>query len=321
VRRGTALVLCLAACVGEPRDEPRVTVTIPRGASIDVAVESLAARGLVRSRSLFRMYARTHGLPGALKSGVYTFRPREPWRSVVATLKRGRGDEIRFTVPEGLMLTEVAEVTRRQVGVPRESLLAAAGAPQRLNELGIPDGAQTVEGYLFPTTYVVPVGVHAGDLVRVMTRQFAANWPSAWNARLRGLGMTRHQIVTLASIIQAEVRYAPDGGYVSAVYHNRLKRRMALQADPTVIYAYGRRLRRVYEKHLRVRSPYNTYLNVGLPPGPIGQPGLASLRAALYPADAPYLYFVARPDGKHVFSVTYREHLTAISEIRRGRRR
>ena len=313
-------MLCLAACVGEPRDTVRVTVTIPRGASIEVAVESLAARGLVRSRSLFHLYARTHGLPGNLKSGVYSFRPREPWRVVVATLRRGRGNEVRFTVPEGLMLAEVAEVTRRQVGVPRESLLVAAGAVERLDELGIADRARTVEGYLFPTTYVVPVGVRAGDLVRVMTREFAATWRPAWNARLDSLGLTRHQVVTLASIIQAEVRYAPDGGYVSAVYHNRLKRGMALQADPTVIYAYGRRLRRVYEKHLRVRSPYNTYLNVGLPPGPIGQPGLSSIVAALYPADAPYLYFVARPDGKHVFSVTYREHLAAISEIRRGRR-
>jgi UPF0755 protein len=319
VRRAAWLALACAACVAPPPDQTRVTVTIPRGASFDVAVESLAARGLVRSRSLFRAYARAHGLPGALKSGVYAFRPRESWSAVVATLKRGRGSEVRFTVPEGLMLPEVAELVRRQLGIPAESLLAAAGAADRLDELDITEVAQTVEGYLFPTTYIVPVGVRVGDLMRLMTRQFVAHWKPEWDARLDTLGLTRHQVVTLASIIQAEVRYAPDRGYVSAVYHNRLKRRMPLQADPTVIYAHGRRLRRVYEKHLRVRSPYNTYVHAGLPPGPIGQPGLASLEAALYPADAPYLFFVARSDGKHVFSVTYREHLTAIGEIRRRR--
>ena len=107
--------------------------------------------------------------------------------------------------------------------------------------------------------------------------------------------------------------------FVSAVYHNRLKRGMPLQADPTVVYAHGRRLRRVFEKQLQIRSPYNTYLHAGLPPGPISQPGAESLRAALYPADVPFLYFVAQPDGKHVFSVTYEEHLRAIRKIRGAR--
>jgi UPF0755 protein len=112
------------------------------------------------------------------------------------------------------------------------------------------------------------------------------------------------------------VRYAPDREFVAAVYHNRLRRGMALQADPTVLYAHGRRLPRVWERHLRIRSPYNTYLHRGLPPGPIGQPGTASLEAALYPKLVSYLYFVAQPDGKHVFSENYAQHLAAIRAIR-----
>jgi len=154
-----------------------------------------------------------------------------------------------------------------------------------------------------------------------MTREFTERWDPEWDARVAQLGMTRHQVVTLASIIEAEVRYRPDRPYVSAVYHNRLKRRMALQADPTINYAYGRRLRRVWEKNLQIRSPYNTYLHPGLPPGPISQPSDSSTYAALNPAPVGFIYFVAQPDGKHVFSETYADHLAAIRRARQNRRR
>ena len=172
---------------------------------------------------------------------------------------------------------------------------------------------------MYPTTYVVPMRMRARDLVKLMTHEFIARWQPEWDARLGELHMTRHQIVTLASIIEAEVRYRPDRPYVSAVYHNRLKRGMALQADPTIIYAYGRRLHRVWERQLQIRSPYNTYLNPGLPPGPIAQPSDSSLIAALYPAPIGYLYFVAQPDGKHIFSASYADHLAAIRRVRQRR--
>jgi len=134
------------------------------------------------------------------------------------------------------------------------------------------------------------------------------------------LHFSRHELVTLASIVEAEVRYDPDRPFVSAVYHNRLKRGMRLEADPTVSYAYGRRLKRVWHKNLAVHSSYNTYLHTGLPPGPIAQPGRASLAAALYPANVPFLYFVAQSDGKHIFSTTYPEHLAAIKRVKEMRR-
>jgi UPF0755 protein len=214
------------------------------------------------------------------------------------------------------MLNEVAELARRGLGVPRDSFLAATREPAVLATLGLTGIATTVEGYLFPTTYVLPVGITARELVRVMTGEFLERWDTAWNARLAALGMSRHQLVTLASIVEAEVRYPPDAEYVAAVYLNRLRNGMPLQADPTVIYAHGRRLRRVWERNLRIASPYNTYVHRGLPPGPISQPGLASLQASLYPKHVPYLYFVAQRDGKHVFSATYREHLEAIRAAR-----
>ena len=317
---GVVLVaLALAACADARHTVQRITVTIPRGATFPAAVDSLSARGVIESPGLFRWYARLRGLPRHLKSGVYEFTVDEAWSTVVATLKSGRGVEARFTIPEGLWLTEVAALANAQLGIRRDSFLAAARAPERLAQLGIEGRATTVEGYLFPTTYQVPVGIGARDLTRVLTREFLDHWRPDWDARLDSLRWSRHQVVTLASIIEAETRYAPDAPFVSAVYHNRLKRRMPLQADPTVVYALGRRVRRVFENHLRVRSPYNTYEHPGLPPGPISQPGEESLRAALYPADVPFLYFVAQPDGKHVFSMSYAEHLRAIRSIRGAR--
>jgi len=251
---------------------------------------------------------------------VYLLRQDESWSDVVAALERGRGVEQRFTVREGLRLAEVADLARAQLKIPRDSFLAAAEDSSLLVSVGVPAEAPSAEGYLFPTTYLLPLGIGARELVRVMTHQFTQQWSPEWQARLDSLHFSRHELVTLASIVEAEVRYDPDRPFVSAVYHNRLKRGMRLEADPTVSYAYGRRLRRVWEKNLAVRSPYNTYLHAGLPPGPIGQPGRAGLLAALYPADVPFLYFVAQPDGKHIFSATYAEHLAAIQRVKQLKR-
>jgi UPF0755 protein len=311
------LAAALLSC-GRPGSpsEPRVTVTIPRGATFAQAVDSLAARGVIGYPGGFRLYARLRGLPAVLKSGIYTFPADDDWGDVVTTLKTGRGVEVRLTVLEGMTAAEASERTKLQLRIPRDAFLAAVRDTALQRELGLAPYPAGVEGYLYPTTYTVPVGIRARDLVRLMTHEFIARWRPEWQARLDTLKMTRHAIVTLASIIEAEVRYRPDRPYVSAVYHNRLKRGMALQADPTILYSYGRRLPRVWEKHLRVRSPYNTYLHPGLPPGPIGQPSDSSILAALYPAPVGYLYFVAQRDGKHIFSATYAEHLAAIRRVK-----
>ena len=313
------LVLLLIGCGGSSQG-PKVTVTIPRGATFGQAVDSLVERGVIDHPGWFRLYARVRGLPAGLKSGIYTFRVDDSWGDVVTALKAGRGAEIRFTVLEGMMAFEIAERARVWLRIPRDSFFAAVKDTALQRELGIRANPAGVEGYMYPTTYTVPVGIKARDLVRVMTHEFIERWPPEWDARVGELGMTRHEIVTLASIIESEVRYRPDRPYVSAVYHNRLKRRMALQADPTINYAYGRRLRRVWERNLQIRSPYNTYLHPGLPPGPISQPSDSSLYAALNPAPVGFIYFVAQPDGKHVFSETYADHLAAIRRARDRRR-
>jgi len=324
VKLRLALLCALVACSSQQQPPyvstaDQIMVIIPRGATYYQALDSLESRGVIKTRDWFSLYARIRGLPSNLKSGVYMFDRDASWSGVVTTLKSGRGLEVRFTVTEGMMGFEVAERARSWLGVSRDSFFAAMRDTSLEHELGILPTRAGVDGYMYPTTYVVPMRMRARDLVKLMTHEFIARWQPEWDGRLGELNMTRHEIVTLASIIEAEVRYRPDRPYVSAVYHNRLKRGMALQADPTIVYAHGRRLRRVWEKQLQIRSPYNTYLNPGLPPGPITQPSDSSIIAALYPAPIGYLYFVAQPDGKHIFSASYADHLAAIKRVR-GRR-
>ncbi|HMA45224.1 MAG TPA: endolytic transglycosylase MltG [Gemmatimonadales bacterium] len=317
-----AAALLLAACrtdVSPPCEAGSaecIVLTIPRGATLSAAVDSLTAHQIVAPRMLFRLYARVRGLGRSLKSGIYAFRRETPWHEIVAALELGRGTLVRFTVREGLQAGEIADIAARQLQVPRDSFLTATHDSGLLELLGGSAHAESAEGYLYPTTYTIRPDLSGRELVRLMIQEFLNHWSPTWDARLDSLHMSLHDLVTLASIIQSEVRYAPDREYVSAVYHNRLRLGMLLQADPTVVYAMGRRPRRVYEKNLLIRSPYNTYLYPGLPPGPISQPDSASLAAALYPARVPFLYFVAQPDGKHIFSVSYEEHLAAIRRVK-----
>src|SRR5256884_338890 len=290
------LVGALSACGSS--DGPRVTVTVPPGATLEAAIDSLAASRVIDHPGVFQWYARVRGLAGSLKSGVYLLRQDEAWSDVVGALERGRGVEQRFTVREGLRLGEIADLAQRGLRIPRDSFLDAAQDSALLAQLGLPEQAASVEGYLFPTTYLLPLHIGARELVKVMTHQFIEQWSPEWQPRLDSLHFTRHQLVTLASIIESEVRYDPDRPFISAVYQNRLKRGMRLEADPTVSYAYGRRVKRVWEKNLAVRASYNTYLHAGLPPGPISQPVRAPRAAGRRPACFPWRSTVRRSSNR-----------------------
>ena len=313
MRFGLGLMTAALACYTGQPNGPRIQVTIPEGATLSVAAESLTARGVIGSPGAFRFFARVFGKTDEIKAGVYEFIPDRPVLEVLSVLTSGREALRRFSIPEGLMLTEVAAAAETRLGVPASALLGATRDSALVARVRAP--TESLEGYLYPSTYLVRHGVTAPELVRMMVTEFEAQWRPEWNVRLADLKLTRHQLVTLASIIEGEVRFAPDRPYVASVYHNRLRRGMRLQADPTVIYALGHR-RRLFERDYRVRSPYNTYLIDRLPPGPIGQPSGASIQAALYPATTSFLYLVAQPDGRHVFSRTYREHLDAVRAVR-----
>jgi UPF0755 protein len=278
--------------------------------------DTLHAYGIIRSPRRFRFYAIAMGRDRAIQAGIYDLHRDRPVREVLAALVSGRAAFQRLVIPEGLMLSEVATEVERQLGIPADTFLAAVRDPALLARVG--SGAPTLEGYLYPSTYFVPLPATAPAVAAQMVGQFEQTWQPAWNARLDTMGMTRHALVTLASIIEGEVRHGRDRPFVSSVYHNRLRAGWRLQADPTVIFALGRR-RRLYEKDYLYPSPYNTYLIDGLPPGPVGQPSAASLEAALYPADTGFFFLVARADGHHVFSRTLREHQAAVDRIRATR--
>jgi UPF0755 protein len=307
-----AVALSLGGC--DPRPQATDRITIPRGTALKAVGETLETRGVVRSAELFRFYTRARGRQREIRAGTYDFPYPISTRRAIDILLRGREAAVRFAVPEGLMLSELATLVEDRLGIPKDSFLLAASDPATLAQFGIP--GLSAEGYLYPTTYFLPLELDAPELVRRMLREFEARWKPEWDDRLAALGLSRHEAVTLASIIEGEVRYAPDRPWVSSVYHNRLRLGMRLQADPTVIYALGRR-RRLYRTDYQLPSPYNTYLIDGLPPGPIGQPSSASIEAALNPAKSDLLYLVARSDGKHIFSRTLQEHLEAVAAVRR----
>jgi UPF0755 protein len=315
-RAFAALALtALASCAGEPHGTP-VRVMIPPGASFRAAADSLHRAGLVALPQLFRVYAKLRGEDRDIKAGTYLLQRGLGWQRLVDALRAGEGLERRVTIPEGWSLVEIVPQLVRTLGCPEDSVRAAVEDTALLHQLDIP--TKTLEGYLFPDTYIFSYGTSPRVAVREMVRRFSEIWRKEWEERLQQLAMSRHDIVTLASIVEKEARLPEERPVIAAVYYNRLRAQMPLQADPTVQYALGAHRDRVYYKDLGVDSPYNTYRHPGLPPGPIASPGRASIEAALYPASVPYLFFVAHPDGHHEFRTTFKGHEAARAEVRRA---
>ena len=298
------------------RDRTPVRLTIRPGAPFREAAESLHVHAIVDHPRLFGAYAARRGLDRGIRYGTYVLRRGASWDEVLTALQSGKGIVNRVTIPEGWPLWDIIPALAKALELPVDSLKAAVRDSALLARVEAPLGTETLEGYLFPDTYDFPGAVTARQAVGRMVERFLQVWKPDWTTRLKELKMSRHQVVTLASIVEKEVRRGDERPLVAAVYANRLRIRMPLQADPTVQYAQKKRPGRVLYRDLKVDSPYNTYRRVGLPPGPIASPGAASLEAALYPADAKVLYFVARPDGRHEFRRTYSEHLAAIRLVR-----
>ena len=312
-----ALTVLVACSRHGANDGVPTRVVIAPGTSLRAAAESLAARRIIGQPTLFSWYARMKGHDRGLKAGTYLLRRGMSWGELVDALVRGRGLVLSITVPEGWNLNNIIPQLARVLEVPLDSVDAAVRDTALRRRLDVP--TSTVEGYIFPDTYTFPPGTTAREAVGAMVDAFERRWDPAWDSRLDTLAMSRHDIMALASIIEKEARLPEERPVISAVYHNRLKRGMRLQADPTVQYALGRHVARVLYRDLEVESPYNTYRNAGLPPGPIASPGLPSIHAALYPADVPYLFFVAHPDGHHEFRTTFAEHGVAVAQMRRLR--
>lgn len=315
---GLAGLVLLLAC-GSGELGPSMEVTVPEGATFQQIVDTLADRELVGSERLFGLYARFRGDDREIRAGRYELRRGQSWDAILSTLTSGRVLTDPVTIPEGFTLDLIARRLGEVTGRDADSLAAALREEGRAAALDVPGPG--LEGYLFPDTYHFAPGSGLDAVLKAMADQYRAFWTPERRRTLDRLEMSERQVVTLASIVQAEARKVEEMPVISSVYHNRLRLGYPLQADPTVLYALGGpRERLLYAAMDSVADhPYNTYTHPGLPPGPIGSPGAAALDAALEPADTDYLYFVAYPGGEHIFSRTLAEHNRAVARARRAR--
>ena len=293
-------------------------VLVPKGSSFPEVVGIFREGGILPHPLVFRALVMITSTARRLHYGEYAF-PTPPstydvWKRLV------EGDVINYTVlvPPGANIYDVAAQVEAIKLAKAEAFLAAAASPAVLGRLEIP--GESAEGYLFPDKYIFVKPVTPEEIVERMVREFRRNVPPDAEKRAGEAGLSLHQVVTIASIIEKEAGLEEEKPIVSAVIRRRLALGMPLQMDPTVIYEAKRFDGTVTRKDLRAEGPYNTYLNRGLPPGPIANPGLAALNAALNPSKAEYLYFVSRNDGSHTFSRTLAEHNRAVETFRRAAR-
>ncbi len=299
-----------------------VDLRVPPGASVRQVGDSLVAHGLITSRPLFRFRARLARVDRSLKPGIYRIPAGTGIGDILDILTNGTALTFRLTLPEGATIFDLARHAEARMAIPADSLLAAARDTLLLQRSAI-DGP-SVEGWLLPETFDFGGFSSARDVVQRFLDGRLQRWDSTWDARAASVGLDRVELLTLASIVQAEARHDEELPLIAAVYRNRWRIGMALQADPTIQYGYlvrdGARKPRLFYSDYEVDSPWNSYRHPGLPPGPIGNPGREAIEATLSPAQVPYLYFVARPDGYHSFSATYAEHQRAVSASRAARR-
>jgi UPF0755 protein len=280
----------------------------------DIAV-SLEKRGLIRSALAFRLLAKVEGQGSSLKAGTYRIGPEMGAKRILDEFASGNQALIKVTMPEGYTLAQLAGLLEKLGVVKKSDFLAAAKSPSLMADLGIP--ANSVEGYLFPDTYFFPASYSADGAIRSMVRTFRERLAGVPESAALSPSELQDRII-LASIVEREYKSPDEAPYMASVFFNRLKIRMALQSCATVVYVITERLGKphpevIYDRDLKLDDPYNTYEHRGLPPGPISNPGMTSLKAVFYHATTRYLYFrlMNAEAGTHHFSETLDEHLDA----------
>ena len=288
-------------------EEPAITFEVERGQSVPSIMKSLQEDGILRDDFFPTLYLRTLRRSASLKAGLYKFEGSATPLQVIDKLASGDVEMVSVTIREGLDRFQVGQLMSDAGFGTVDEWEGLTDSPELIRDLD-PD-AESLEGYLFPDTYTLTPGTPAGAVVRNMVDNFRTRFGEELAYITNGLSV--QETVTLASIVETEARVAEERPIVASVYLNRVRRKMPLQADPTVIYALKLEDRwdgNITREDLRYDSPYNTYANPGFPPGPIANPGLASLRAAASPAESDFLYFVSRNDGSHVFARNLAEH-------------
>jgi len=291
-----------------------VLVDIPTGSSFIKVTEILNQAGLVKHRVFFYSLAIMKRSTRSIRAGEYEFNTSLTPGAMIDKLLRGEIKIHRVVIPEDLSLREIAELLDKEKIINKKDFFELAGDEAFLESLNI--RADSIEGYLFPDTYFFDRSMSTRQIMKIMVSQFWKKVTPEMIKRAEGFGYNLHQFVTLASIIGKESGDDAEKPLIAAVFYNRLKKKIRLQSDPTAVYDLDNFNGKVLRSHLRRNSPYNTYIIRGLPPGPIANPGLTSLKAALYPAPVNYLYFVSKKDGSHFFSSSLDVHNQAAYHYR-----
>ncbi|HWP82778.1 MAG TPA: endolytic transglycosylase MltG [Bacteroidota bacterium] len=300
-------------------DTDEKVLIVSRGATFKTVMDSLEAAGVIRSRLTFEFAGRILGYTTSVKVGKYVFRSGVSNSELLRDLRYGESRNlIPVSIPEGTRMTGIMRRIAQTLGVNESELVALCSDSAFIGSLGL--DVPNLEGYLLPDTYYFHWQTDEREILTRLVTAFVGFYDDRLKDRQREMKMTMHEVVTLASIVEGEAVIDSERATIAGVYHNRLKKRMRLEADPTIQYILADGPRRLFYRDLRVNSPYNTYLNYGLPPGPINNPGRQSIIAVLYPENHDYLFFVADGQGGHRFSKTYGEHQRHVKTFRRFRR-
>ncbi len=300
----------------QDRGEDQVFI-INEGMALKEISSDLEQRGLIRSKFVFMVWARIMGYSRKIKAGEYKLNPSMAPIRIMEILTRGVILTHTVTIPEGFSIEQIAGVLFKQDLAPRDEFIAYALKSDSPSIYGIE--APSLEGYLYPDTYFFARGLSVSSIVDVMVSRFK-EMISPLNGRIGQSGMSLNEVITLASIIEKETGREEERPLIASVFLNRLRKKMRLESDPTVIYGIKNFSGNLQKKDLLYHTPYNTYLIRGLPPGPIASPGLASVMAVLSPADTDFLYFVSKNDGSHYFSKTLLEHNRAVNMFQKNKR-
>ena len=289
-------------------------IEIPRGSTFRQAVDILYDQKLIRDKNIFLLFGRLTGADRKIRAGFYSIWSSMTPFDIFKIIRRGQIIEYEIKILEGDSLWEISGQFEKNDIMKEKEFMRLAHDPEFLGSYKIT--SRSIEGYIFPDTYRIPKGVSPKDALGSMIDKMREKFSSDLLARMKKMGMTENEVLTLASIIEKEAVVDSERPLISAVYHNRLKKKMQLQADPTSIYGIKKSGEKITRSDLLRKTPYNTYQIKGLPPGPIASPGLKSIKAALYPADVPYIYFVSLDDRTHQFSTTAEEHIEAVKLYR-----
>ncbi len=294
-----------------PGNKSYISVSVPRGAATKTIGQILKSEGLISDDLVFRIKSRLDGYDGKYQSGNYSLSPGMTMDEIMRLLLKGFSDTMRFTIPEGYDIRRTADVLESQQLIGREAFYDVIEKAKFnywfLDQ--VPQGENRLEGFLFPETYEIYTNSDEYEIVDKMLSQFDLVFTEDHMRRMEELDKDINEVIILASIIEREALVSKDRPIISGVFQNRLKIGMPLQSCATIQYILGEQKPALSTADTQIKSPYNTYIHAGLPPTPICSPGIESINAALWPENTDYLFFLAKGDGSHVFSLTYEEHL------------